>query len=176
MGNIYHTVKCLLFQFKKKCCQLCSFLIHNTLCIPSNDLFSHSCLPHQSLQVTYQAPNQHRLSLTNNSISYFQLVVYFLFLLLLPLYMFFNSTIKKNEIYGQFFIKKINKTLRIVILTKKNTCMEFIAQNISKFTHKDKKKRNTACDILKKTMTSLMFENIKTCNFILCKVYHFVFK
>lgn len=28
--------------------------------------------------------------------------------------------------------------------------MEFIAQNISKFSHKDKKKRNTACDILKK--------------------------
>lgn len=54
--------------------------------------------------------------------------------------------------------------------------MEFIAQNISKFSHKDKKKRNTACDILKKTMTSLMFENFKTCNFILCKVYYFVFK
>lgn len=48
--------------------------------------------------------NQHWLSLTNNSISYFQLVVYFLFLLLLPLYMFFNSTVKKNEMYGQFFI------------------------------------------------------------------------
>lgn len=41
-----------------------------------------------------------------------------------------------------FLFKKINKTLRIVILTKKkNTCMEFIAQNISKFSHKDKKKK-----------------------------------
>lgn len=141
MGNIYHTVKCLLFQFKKKCCQLCSFLIHNTLCIPSNDLFSHSCLPHQSQQVTYQAPNQHRLSLTNNSISYFQLVVYFLFLLLLPLYMFFNSTVKKMKFMDNFLFKKINKTLRIVILTKKTTCMEIIAQNISIFSHKDKKKK-----------------------------------
>lgn len=109
MGNIYHTVKCLLFQFLKKCCQLCSFLIHNTLCIPSNDLFSHSCLPHQSQQVTYQAPNQHRLSLTNNSISYFQLVVYFLFLLLLPLYMFFNSTVKKMKFMDNFLFKKLTK-------------------------------------------------------------------
>lgn len=49
-----------------------------------------------------------------------------------------------------FLFKKINKTLRIVILTKKTTCMEFIAQNISIFSHKDKKKkRNTACEILK---------------------------
>lgn len=114
---------------------MCSFLIHNTLCIPSNDLFSHSCLPHQSQQVTYQAPNQHWLSLTNNSISYFQLVVYFLFLLLLPLYMFFNSTVKKNEIYGQFFILKINKTLRIVILTQKNPLAWNLLHKIFQYSH-----------------------------------------
>lgn len=35
------------------------FFIHNTLCIPSNDPFSYSCLPHQSQQVANQAPNQH---------------------------------------------------------------------------------------------------------------------
>lgn len=40
-----------------------------------------------------------------------------------------------------FLFKKINKTLRIVILTKKTTCMEFIAQNILIFSHKDKKKK-----------------------------------
>lgn len=108
-GKYLSHCQMFIVSILKKCCQLCSFLIHNTLCIPSNDLFSHSCLPHQSQQVTYQAPNQHWLSLTNNSISYFQLVVYFLFLLLLPLYMFFNSTVKKMKFMDNFLFKKLTK-------------------------------------------------------------------